>query len=144
MQRFPATSDAYDRELRKTAAAAGRQVFGEDPLIREGVYCCLAGPSYETRAEARFLRLAGGDAVGMSTVPEVLVARHMGVRVLALSLITNLVLMEDDSEHDANLANGKPAVEKATHEEVLRTSQLRAHQMVQLVTTIVHSLKLAC
>ena len=99
--------------------------------MTEGVYCFVAGPSYETKAEARLLQLVGGDAVGMSTVPEVIVARHCGMRVLAMSLITNLVVMQEDD-----------GIEKATHEEVLRTSQHRAKEMVRLVSDIVDKVQI--
>ena len=85
--RFPDLSVAYDQELRALARATALSQ-GFEP--REGVYVGLGGPSYETPAEIRFLRAVGGDAVGMSTVPEVIVARHQGVRVLGISCITNL------------------------------------------------------
>jgi purine-nucleoside phosphorylase len=85
--RFPDLSQAYDvgaREALLRAAAA------EGCALQQGVYAYLAGPSYETPAEIRMLRLLGADAVGMSTVPEVVVAAHMGVKVTGLSCITNL------------------------------------------------------
>lgn len=85
--RFPDMSHAYDPELR----AALRSVAAEAKItLREGVYAGLLGPSYETPAEVRMLRGLGAHAVGMSTVPEVIALRHMGVRVGALSCITNL------------------------------------------------------
>ena len=76
-------------------------------VLREGVYAMLAGPAFESAAELRMLRLWGADAVGMSTAPEIIVARHMGMQVLAISLITNLALPDG------------PA---ANHEEVLEAS----------------------
>jgi purine-nucleoside phosphorylase len=84
--RFPDMTDAYDPGLRKSAdqAAAALGI-----PIRHGLYAGLHGPSYETPAEIRYLRTIGADAVGMSTVPEVIVARHMGLRVLGISCITN-------------------------------------------------------
>jgi purine-nucleoside phosphorylase len=85
--RFPDMSEAYDIELRALAAAAGRELGLE---LREGVYAALPGPQYETPAEVRMLRGLGADLVGMSTVPEVIVAQHMGARVLGLSCCTNL------------------------------------------------------
>jgi purine-nucleoside phosphorylase len=87
--RFPDLSDAYDAALR----ALARDVALERGIpIREGVYVAVAGPNLETRAEYRFLRTIGADVVGMSTVPEVLVAVHAGMRVLGISIITDLCL----------------------------------------------------
>lgn len=84
--RFPDMSQAYDRELGQIA----QMVASENNIsLQEGVYCGLSGPSFESPADLRFLRLAGADAVGMSTVPEVIVARHGGLRVLGLSGISN-------------------------------------------------------
>ena len=91
--RFPAMANAFDPALR---AAARRGADRVGVHLREGVYVMLAGPNYETRAEMRMLRLLGADAVGMSTVPEVLVARHAGVRVLGFSLITNKEPADDE------------------------------------------------
>jgi purine-nucleoside phosphorylase len=84
--RFPDMTDAYDPELRQIAAAACATVGVK---AHEGVYIAVPGPSYETPAEIRMARILGADAVGMSTVPEVIAARHMGIRVLALSCLTN-------------------------------------------------------
>ena len=84
--RFPDMSEPYDRELRALAEAAALE---EGLKLHQGVYVAVEGPNLETRAEYRFLRFIGADVVGMSTVPEVLVARHMGLRVLALSVITD-------------------------------------------------------
>ena len=85
--RFPDMTVAYDVPLRDALARAAK---GAGIALREGVYAALTGPSYETPAEIRMLRALGAQAVGMSTVPEVLALRHMGVRVAALSCITNL------------------------------------------------------
>ena len=95
-ERFPALAKAYDAELR----ALTRAVAAQNPEItlHEGVYVQVAGPSYETGAELKFLRMAGADAVGMSTAPEVIVARHMGMRVLGISLITNKATGDDTEE----------------------------------------------
>jgi purine-nucleoside phosphorylase len=86
-ERFPDMSRPYDPELQ---ALAERVALELGVRVVRGVYCAVSGPSYETPAEIRMLQRFGGDAVGMSTVPEVLVARAMGVRVLGFSLITNL------------------------------------------------------
>jgi purine-nucleoside phosphorylase len=85
-QRFPDMTDLYSRRLRAVAREAST---GLDVRLGEGVYVALHGPSYETPAEIRYLRTIGGDAVGMSTAPEAIVARHMGVEVLGISCITN-------------------------------------------------------
>jgi purine-nucleoside phosphorylase len=86
-ERFPDLSDAYDHKLGEIAEKACRAVA---VTVRRGVYIAFAGPSYESPAEIRMSRTMGADAVGMSTVPEVIAARHMGVRVLAISCITNM------------------------------------------------------
>lgn len=85
--RFPDMSGPYDRSLIDRALEIARR---ENFVAAPGVYVALCGPNYETRAEYRFLRLIGGDVVGMSTVPEVIVAAHAGLRVLGLSVITNV------------------------------------------------------
>ena len=85
--RFPDMSEAYSRELRDICRA---QAEALGITLREGVYCWFNGPSYETPAEIRMARILGVDAVGMSTVPETLVARHCGMRVLGLSCLTNM------------------------------------------------------
>ena len=86
-ERFPALARAYDAELRALARSVAAQ--WAEITLHEGVYAMVGGPSFETGAELKFLRAVGADAVGMSTAPEVVVARHMGMRVLGLSLITN-------------------------------------------------------
>ena len=85
--RFPDMSDAYDPELRAAAKAAGARLGVE---LREAVYAAWLGPAFETPAEIRMMRTLGADLVGMSTVPEVLAARHMGIRCLAVSCVTNM------------------------------------------------------
>lgn len=113
--RFPDMSQAYDPELRRIA----REVARENSLpLREGVYIGLSGPSFETPADIRFLRLVGADAVGMSTVPEVTVAHHGGLRVLGISSISNVALADPDpgqeTSHDEVLAAGKLLVPRLT------------------------------
>jgi purine-nucleoside phosphorylase len=114
--RFPDLSQAYDREL---AALARRAAAGNDILLREGVYACLAGPSFETPADLRFLRLAGVDAVGMSTVPEVITARHAGQRVLGISGISNKANLDGNT--------------LTTHEEVLQAGRGIVPKLVRLL-----------
>lgn len=87
--RFPDMTEAYDLELRQLAHQIA---VAMNLTLREGVYAFVGGPSYETPAELRFLRAVGADAVGMSTVPEVVVARHAGMRVLGISTITNMAV----------------------------------------------------
>lgn len=95
-ERFPPLAGAYDPALR----ALARSIAATQPgtALHEGVYVMVAGPSYETGAELKFLHAIGADAVGMSTVPEVVVARHMHMRVLGLSLITNAATGEETEE----------------------------------------------
>jgi purine-nucleoside phosphorylase len=105
--RFLDMLSTYDAELRELAKqAALRHGF----LMREGVYAMVAGPSFETRAEIRFLQRAGADAVGMSTVPEVIVARHERMRVLGISAITNMAV-------------GAAADQEVTHTDVLAAAE---------------------
>ncbi|MCC9606032.1 purine-nucleoside phosphorylase [Blastopirellula sp. JC732] len=91
-ERFPDMSSPYDRRLLQLAADVARR---EAIRVHQGVYVAMSGPNYETRAEYRFLRKIGGDVVGMSTVPEVIVARQCGLKVLALSTVTNICLPDD-------------------------------------------------
>lgn len=109
--RFPSITGAYDAGLREIARAVAQDQHIE---LREGVYVMLTGPNFETPAELRFLRMIGADAVGMSTVPEVLAARHMGMRVLAISCVTNVTLSADmDSPPEPNHAEVLAAAEQA-------------------------------
>jgi purine-nucleoside phosphorylase len=119
--RFPAMSGAYDFALRRLALQVAARLGIE---LRQGVYAGLAGPAFETPAEVRFLRLIGADAVGMSTVPEVIVARHAGLRVLGISAISNVAVADSDSE------------EKADHEEVLAAGQA----LVPRLTALLHGI----
>ena len=104
--RFPDMSEAYDAAMRSIALDVGRK---KGIPLRQGIYIGLLGPSYETPAEIRMCRLLGADAVGMSTVPEVIVANHMGIPVLGISCITNMA------------AGVLPR--KLTHKEVLDTTE---------------------
>lgn len=125
--RFPPASQSYSYRLRQLVKAKAAELNMTD-FIREGVYCFLGGPSFETVTECRFLRSAGVDGTGMSTVPEVLVATHCGMEVCGISLITNKCVMEYDSKQVAN------------HEEVLQTGIARAKDMQQLIYSVVGSL----
>ncbi|CAL5868842.1 uncharacterized protein PFLUO_LOCUS3069 [Penicillium psychrofluorescens] len=141
--RFPPLSDAYDLELRQHTHQAWKTVvaLGTTRKLHEGVYAFVAGPSYETRAESRMLRMLGADVVGMSTVPELVVARHCGIRVLALSLVTNNVVLTPVPRGDEERLQGKGAGElsaileagKAGHEEVLQAGRAAAVDMQKLV-----------
>lgn len=138
--RFIALSDAYDLELRRAAHLAWKALSKDRPkqmAMHEGVYAFVGGPNYETRAECRMLSTLGADLVGMSTVPEIIVARHSGVRVLAMSLVTNAVVMDPGPRGDAILLAESNETElsdmlkegKANHEEVLEASRNAAQEI---------------
>ena len=121
--RFPDMSQAYDREL----MALARQVASQENIpLREGVYCALSGPSFEGPADLRFLRMIGADAVGMSTAPEVIVARHGNMRVLGLSGISN----------KANL-DGSTIT---THEEVIEAGKIITPKLEMIIRGVLRSL----
>jgi purine-nucleoside phosphorylase len=121
--RFPDMSQAYDRQLMSLARQAAAQ---ENIRLREGVYCALSGPSFEGPADLRFLKLAGADAVGMSTVPEVLVARHGGMRVLGLSGISNKANLDGSSV--------------TTHEEVIEAGKMITPKVETIIRGVLRSL----
>ncbi|KAH9859869.1 hypothetical protein IAQ61_011651 [Plenodomus lingam] len=148
--RFPPLSDAYDLDLRRRTHKAWKQLGldQQERRLHEGVYAFVAGPTYETRAECRALTLLGADVVGMSTVPEIIVARHAGMRVLAFSLVTNVAVLEagprgDDAEIQsmsqveltAHLSKGM-----ANHQEVLDAGREAAKDMQALVKQIASDL----
>lgn len=111
--RFPDMSQVYD----KTLIALAQRVSDENGLnCQQGVYVCLSGPSFETPADCRFLRLAGADAVGMSTVPEAVVARHCSLKVLGVSGISNKIDINGNNiaSHEEVLEAGKVIVPKLT------------------------------
>lgn len=114
--RFPDMQDAYDPRLRALLAEVARE---QGLALREGVYSVLSGPSYETPAEVRMLSRLGCDACGMSTIPEVVACRQMGVRVLGISLISN---------HAAGIAE-----QPLTHQEVIETAARVADDFARLV-----------
>jgi len=122
--RFPPLARAYDADLRALTQRVAREVQGI--TLHEGIYTMVAGPSFETAAELRFLRTIGTDAVGMSTVPEVVAARHMAMRVLGLSLITNP-------------ATGNET-EEVNHTGVLATADAARPLFAELVRGIVRAM----
>jgi len=116
--RFPDMSQAYDRALNETTRKAAKEA---GITLWEGVYAGLSGPSFESPADLRFLRTIGADAVGMSTVPEVIVARHGGTRVLGISGISNKANLDGNTttSHEEVLEAGTRMVPKL--EKILRT-----------------------
>jgi purine-nucleoside phosphorylase len=111
--RFPDMSDAYDPELRARAREVAERLGQE---LGEGVYAAWLGPQFETPAEIRFLRAAGGDLAGMSTVQEVIAARHLGIRVLGISVVTNMAagVLAEKIDHEAVLEVGAAAAGSLT------------------------------
>jgi purine-nucleoside phosphorylase len=111
--RFPDLSDAYDPELRAAARDAATRLGIE---VGEGVYTAWLGPQFETPAEIRFMRAIGGDLAGMSTVPEVIAARHMGLRCLGISVVTNMAagVVEGKLGHEEVLEVGAEAQPRLT------------------------------
>lgn len=118
--RFPDMTNAYDKRFRALTVSAGKRLGIE---LGEGVYAALAGPSYETPAEIRYLRTIGADLVGMSTVPEVIAARHSGIRALGISCVTNAAAgVLDQPLH---------------HEEVLETAERVKSQFIGLLRAVI-------
>ncbi|WP_186577980.1 purine-nucleoside phosphorylase [Aquibacillus kalidii] len=121
--RFPDMTNAYTPALQQLARKAAAKL---DLTIQEGVYVWNSGPSYETPAEIRMLQKLGGDAVGMSTVPEVIVARHAGMKVMGISCISNMA---------AGILD-----QPLSHEEVIETTERVKEQFLSLVKEIVANL----
>ena len=118
--RFPDMSEAYDKNLRKLATEIAHK---NNIKLQYGVYVGIQGPTFETPAEYNFFSLIGGDAVGMSTVPEVIVANHAGIKVLAFSIITDL---------------GIPGrVEKVSHEEVLKAAKIAQPKLAFIMEEVI-------
>eukprot|EP00512_Aurantiochytrium_limacinum_P013251 CAMPEP_0171570166 /NCGR_PEP_ID=MMETSP0961-20121227/2782_1 /TAXON_ID=87120 /ORGANISM="Aurantiochytrium limacinum, Strain ATCCMYA-1381" /LENGTH=306 /DNA_ID=CAMNT_0012124603 /DNA_START=224 /DNA_END=1144 /DNA_ORIENTATION=- len=125
-KRFTPMSDAYDVALRQLAWEVADEIGLASCVHRSGTYFMVSGPTYETRAESRMILNMGGDVVGMSTVPEVAVARHCGMRVLGISLATNSIR----NEHGP----------VASHDEVLRTARSREQEIGNLLTEVIAKL----
>lgn len=121
--RFPDMSEVYSRDLQELVTQEAKAL---GTTVRRGIYAALAGPSYETPAEIHMLRATGADAVGMSTVPEAIVARHMGMHVLGISCITNMAA--GISEQTIN------------HEEVMETGQRVKETFTQLLRRVITKL----
>ncbi len=121
--RFPDMSQVYDRKLIDTARRAAQE---NNLWLREGVYAGLSGPYFETPADLRFLRLAGADAVGMSTVPEAIVARHGGMRVLGISGISNKANLDGNTT--------------TSHQEVLEAGKTIAPKLEKLLRVVLSTL----
>ncbi|MCD6160130.1 MAG: purine-nucleoside phosphorylase [Kosmotoga sp.] len=121
--RFPDMSEAYDKELRSIAFLAAKELgIG----VYEGVYVGVSGPSFETPAELKMLRSFGADAVGMSTVPEVIVARHAGIKVLGMSAITDRAVSDD--------------LKPLTAEEVIEAANKTGKQMAKIILRFISKL----
>ncbi len=118
--RFPDMSEAYNLELREMAMEVAKE---KDIKLQHGVYVGLTGPTYETPAEYNMFRILGGDAVGMSTVPEVIVANHAGMKVLAFSIITDLGVL------------GK--IVEISHEDVVIAAEAAQPKMAEIMRTII-------
>jgi purine-nucleoside phosphorylase len=126
-ERFTGMVHTYDRELRQLA----QRVAVENGItLHEGVYINLAGPNFETPAEIRMLRTLGADAVGMSTVPEVIIARHAGMRVLAFSSITNMCFDTTDVDAETN------------HEEVLEVGRIIVPRLMTILKGVLKAITL--
>lgn len=131
--RFPDMTQVYDIELQKIAMDEAEKIHNKrvgknekkkfKPLLRRGVYCALSGPNYETPSEIRTYRMLGAMAVGMSTVPEAITARHQGIKVLGISCITNLA---------AGITN-----EEIDHEEVMETGEKVAKKFRKLLRKVI-------
>jgi len=125
--RFFPTNDLYRKEFRDVARRVARQL-NLDGIVRQGVYAMVGGPNYETVAELKMLREMGVDSVGMSTIPETIVAHHCGIKVFACSLITNMCVVEYGTGIDTN------------HEEVIEWGRKRAEDMKDFIAKMVQAI----
>lgn len=121
--RFPDMSNAYDKDLVELAERIGNEL---DIKLQKGIYAMMTGPTYETPAEVRMVRILGGDAVGMSTVPDVVTAKHCGLKVLGISCITNMA---------AGILH-----QPLNHEEVIETSNMVKSSFMNLVGKIIEEM----
>lgn len=121
--RFPDMTEAYDRKLIQILVKVAKE---QDIDLKQGVYAMMPGPSFETPAEIRMLRTLGADAVGMSTVPEVIAARHAGIKVVGISCITNMA---------AGILD-----QALTHDEVIETADKAKSKFIQLLGSFISSL----
>lgn len=118
--RFPDMSDPYNKELRQKVKEIAKSLEIE---LQEGVYACMSGPTYETPAEIRMIRTLGGDAVGMSTAPEVIVAAHSGIKVIGISCMTNMA---------AGILD-----QPLNHREVMETSEIAREKFIKLMRNVI-------
>lgn len=123
--RFPDMSSAYDKELIKLAENVGKKHNIE---TKKGVYAAISGPYYFSKAELRMLRRIGGDTIGMSTVPEVIVARHAGLRVLGISCVTDMAIADE--------------IVSISHEEVVKVANETRPKFIKLVKGILNEVTL--
>ncbi|SDY49189.1 purine-nucleoside phosphorylase [Proteiniborus ethanoligenes] len=123
--RFPDMSSAYDKVLIKLAEEVGHKLNIE---TKKGVYVAISGPYYFSRAELRMLRRIGGDTIGMSTVPEVIVARHTGLRVLGISCVTDMAIADE--------------IVSISHEEVVKVANETRPKFIKLIKGIIDEVKL--
>ncbi|MBU5590252.1 purine-nucleoside phosphorylase [Clostridium sp. MSJ-4] len=121
--RFPDMSNPYDKDLREKVKSIAKSINVE---LKEGVYTLFSGPTYETPAEVRMARILGGDAVGMSTVPEVIIANHSGMKVIGVSCLTNMA---------AGILE-----QPLNHEEVMETSAMAREKFIKLMENIIKNL----
>lgn len=122
--RFPDMSNAYNKDLIRLAESSAEKL---EIKVQKGVYIAVTGPSFETPAELKMLSTIGGDAVGMSTVPEVIVANHMGMRVLGISCITDMAIADN--------------LEPLDHNQVIETADKAMHKFIALVKKIVSEIQ---
>lgn len=118
--RFPDMSDAYDKDLVQLVHNVGQKI---DVQTHEGVYLSISGPSYSSRAESKMFQLIGADTIGMSTVPEVIVAKHSGMKVIGISCVTDMAILEGH--------------ETISHEQVMEVADKTRPKFINLVKSVV-------